>query len=249
MKKIAIATPVYNEAKNIKNLIASIEKACRTIPEISFKLLIIDDSSPDGTANIAKEAANKVKSQNLEVEVFVRKKKDGFGRAYVAGFNKLLKGNFDYILQMDADLSHNPKYIKDFIKAADKGSDLIIGSRYIKGGGTPDWGLHRKILSRGGNLYSKIILSNKISDYTGGYNMYSMSLLKKIDVNKLMSEGYGFLIELKYRALLKASSVNQVAIIFNDREHGQSKLPKNTLIKNFLLVPRLKILKLQGKFN
>jgi dolichol-phosphate mannosyltransferase len=249
MMKIAIATPVYNEAKNIEKLIASIDKVCKTIPQINFKLLIIDDSSPDGTANIAKKAANKVKSPNLNVEVFVRKKKDGFGRAYIAGFNKLLKDSFDYIIQMDADLSHHPKYIKEFIKAVDGGNDFIIGSRYVKGGGTPDWGLHRKILSRGGNIYSRLILSRRISDYTGGYNMFSTPLLEDIGINTLVSEGYGFLIELKYRSLLKSKSLAQVAIIFHDREHGQSKLPKSTLAKNFILVPRLKFLKLQGKFK
>lgn len=240
MKNIAIATPTYNEAKNIKKLIPAIEKVCKVYPKLSFTILVIDDNSPDGTADIAEATGKKVKAKNLKVQVLRRKGKEGFGKAYVHGFNELLKQNFDYIIQMDADLSHDPKYLKQFITEAEAGRDFVAASRYIKGGGTPDWGLHRKILSRGGNLYTRAFLGSKITDYTGGYNMYSSKLLKKIDTKTLQAGGYGFLIELKYRALQDSKSHAQIAIIFKDRQHGTSKIPRSTLVNNFILVPKLR---------
>lgn len=240
MTKFAIATPTYNEAGNIKKLIKAIDKNCKGMPADSFTLLVIDDNSPDGTADIAEAAAKEVKNKNFRVQVLRRKGKEGFGKAYVHGFNELLKQDFEYIIQMDADLSHDPKYLKDFVKQAGAGCDFVAASRYVKGGGTPDWGLHRKILSRGGNLYARLVLGSGVTDYTGGYNMYSADLLKKIDTGTLSSGGYGFLIELKYRALKQSDSHAQVPIIFKDRQHGKSKIPRSTLIKNFILVPRLR---------
>jgi dolichol-phosphate mannosyltransferase len=242
MRNVAIATPTYNEAKNIKKLIPAIEKFCKGFEDLSFTLLIIDDNSPDGTADVAEQAAKKLKIKNLKVQVLRRKGKEGFGKAYVHGFTVLLEQKFDYIIQMDADLSHDPKYLKDFIYAAQEGHDFVAASRYMKGGGTPDWGLHRKILSRGGNLYTRLFLGSIITDYTGGYNMYSSGLLKKINMNTLGATGYGFLIELKHRALQNATSPAQFPIVFHDRLHGKSKIPKSTLIKNFVLVPKIKFM-------
>ena len=164
--------------------------------------------------------------------------KDGLGKAYVAGFHQLLKKNYTHILQMDADLSHDPKYIPEFIQAA-KTADFIVGARYIKGGATPDWAWHRKLLSRFGNLYTRLFLGSKIHDYTGGYNMYSADLLRAIDLATLQAGGYGFLIELKYRAVTHAKIIHEVPIVFMDRLHGTSKIPRSTIIKNLLLVPQL----------
>jgi dolichol-phosphate mannosyltransferase len=240
MKNIAIATPTYNEAKNIKKLIPAIAKICKEFPKLSFTVLVIDDNSPDGTADVAEAVGKKTKVKNLSVRVLRRKGKEGFGKAYVHGFNELLKEKFDYIIQMDADLSHDPKYLKQFLSEAEAGHDFIAASRYVKGGGTPDWGMHRKVLSRGGNLYTRAFLGSQITDYTGGYNMYSTKLLKKINTKTLQAGGYGFLIELKYRALQESNSHSQVAIIFKDRQHGKSKIPRSTLINNFILVPKLR---------
>lgn len=234
--RIAIATPTYNEAKNITELITAINKVCKLFPHIDFFLLVIDDSSPDNTAEIAEKAAQNMKLKNFEVQVLRRIKKEGLGRAYVNGFNVLMRKGFDYIIQMDADLSHDPIYLKDFITKANAGHDFVVASRYCKGGETPDWSIYRQFLSRSGNIYSRLILGNSISDYTGGYNMFSASLLKLININTLGSGGYGFLIELKYRALQNARSIAQIPIVFHDRQHGQSKIPKNTLITSFLLV-------------
>jgi dolichol-phosphate mannosyltransferase len=154
--------------------------------------------------------------------------------------NYLLSKNVDHILSMDADLSHDPKYIKKFI-AASKDNQLVIGSRYVSGGATPDWPLLRIILSKYGNYYTRLFLNKRISDYTGGFNMYRSKLLEEIGLDTIESTGYGFLIELKYKASKKAESISQVPIIFRDRQHGKSKIPKSTLIKNLLLVQKLRL--------
>jgi dolichol-phosphate mannosyltransferase len=246
LKEIAIATPTFNEAKNIKLLISAVAKACKQ-DGVSCSLFIIDDMSPDHTADIAEQMAKKHQSPTFKVMILRRQGKRGFGNAYVHGFETILKkGGFDYVIQMDADLSHNPKYLKDFMKQAKAGHDFVVASRYISGGATPDWGLYRKLLSRGGNLYTRLILGSVVTDYTGGFNMYSTSLLKAIDISTLSAGGYGFLIELKYRALKQAKSPAQIPIVFHDRQHGKSKLPKSTLVKNLLLVPRIKLQKLKS---
>lgn len=237
---LAIATPTYNEAKNIVKLIDAIDSVCPKHPDINFTILVIDDNSPDKTADKAEYAGKNVKAKNLKIRVLRRNGKEGFGKAYIHGFNELLKGNFDYIMQMDADLSHDPKYINDFIKEAKSGTEFVVASRYITGGDTPDWGLHRKILSRGGNIYTRMLLGSKITDYTGGFNMFSTRLLKAIDPDSIEATGYGFLIELKAKALLMTKSSAQIPIIFKDRQHGQSKIPRSTLVKNFILVPKLR---------
>jgi dolichol-phosphate mannosyltransferase len=239
MLKLAIATPTYNEAKNIPLLIKKISKTVGKLKGVNVTLLVIDDNSPDKTADIAEQAGKQVKSKNFKVEVLRRKGKDGFGKAYVHGFKELLKKDYDFILQTDADLSHDPKYIPKFVAlAAD--NEFVVGSRYVKGGATPDWGWHRKLLSRGGNMYTRAFLGSKITDYTGGFNLYSADLLNRINIDTLQAGGYGFLIELKYRALGETNSVAQVPIVFMDRQHGSSKIPKSTIIKNFVLVPKIR---------
>lgn len=238
--KLGISIPTYNEAKNIDKLLDKLKDTLSDQKEIKTTVVVVDDSSPDNTGNIVEKFAKSYNTNNFRVKLITRKVKDGFGKACIAGFNKLLNENVDYILQMDADLSHNPKYIPKFIDSARSGYDFIVASRYVSSGGTPDWPLHRRLLSKYGNFYVRFILSNKISDYTGGYNLYSRGLLHKINLNDIKSTGYGFLIELKYKALLNCKSAKQIPIIFRDRQHGKSKIPKNTLIKNLILVPKLK---------
>lgn len=244
-KRIAIVTPTYNEASNIKRLLSSLQAVSKKEPDHSFTVFVVDDSSPDGTADVVKKLQPELKTKNFEVKLIVRKEKDGLGRAYIFGFNEVLseKTPFDYILQMDADLSHNPEYISDFLKRIKKGADLVVASRYIEGGATPDWPLYRRVLSRGGNLYTRLFLSRKVTDYTGGYNMYSADLMKKIDTKTITAGGYGFLIELKYKAINNAKEIAEVPIIFLDREHGTSKIPKSTIFKNLILVLQLRFKK------
>lgn len=241
--KFAIVVPTYNEIGNIEILTKSIRGITSLHPHDSFSMFVIDDSSPDGTADIVKEIAPKLKTSSFTVHLIVRKEKDGLGRAYIYGFGQVLESpeKFDYILQMDADMSHDPKYISSFVHQAKEGADFIVASRYIKGGGTPDWKLHRKLLSRGGNMYTRLILGSKISDYTGGYNMFSAKLMKNIGIDTITSGGYGFLIELKYKALQHAQKIAEIPIIFLDREHGASKIPKSTIFRNLVLVPKIRL--------
>lgn len=237
--KLAIAIPTYNEATNIRKLLPALKKALSGISNLDCTVFIIDDGSPDNTANIAEKWAKTNASKTFHIKVLRRKSKDGLGKAYIYGFHKILNQPFDFIQQMDADLSHDPKYLPAMLRATED-ADFVVGSRYIKGGATPDWTLNRKFLSRGGNLYTRLFLGSRITDYTGGYNLYSADLLKKIDLDALQASGYGFLIELKYNALRNCQNIVQVPIVFMDRQHGNSKIPKGTLLKNFLLVPQIK---------
>ena len=245
MLKIAIVTPTYNEIGNIEKLLTALKQVSKEHTNEMFSVFVIDDSSPDGTADLVKLLIPKLKTKNFNVNLINRKEKDGLGRAYIFGFKKVLahSDKFDYILQMDADLSHNPVYITGFLHQANRGSDFVVASRYINGGGTPDWPLYRQALSRGGNMYTRMILGSKISDYTGGFNMYKASLMRKMDIDNISAGGYGFLIELKHKALKNAKTISEIPIVFMDRQHGSSKIPKSTLIKNLYLVVKIKLSK------
>lgn len=242
--KLAVAVPTYNEITNVKKLLPALKKNLSKT-DADCTVFVIDDNSPDGTASVAEKLGKELKTSKFKVVVLKRKKKEGLGKAYVFAFHKILEKDFDHILQMDADLSHNPKYLPEFLKAAEE-ADFVVGSRYIKGGSTPDWQIHRKLLSRGGNTYTRLMLSSKVSDYTGGFNLYSADLLRKVDLDSLQASGYGFLIELKYKALQKCSDVRQVPIVFMDRQHGSSKIPRGIIIKNLVLVAKLRTDKIRG---
>ena len=243
MLRLAVVVPTYNEVKNIQNLIDSIAEVAEFNRDTELTVVVIDDSSPDGTADLIASLIPKWRSDNFSVELINKPTKSGLGAAYLYGFAILESQGFDYLLQMDADLSHDPKYIPGFVHQARAGIDFVVASRYIPGGGTPDWTWIRRFLSRGGNFYARTILSRRISDYTGGFNMYSTGLLRRMDVQTITATGYGFLLVLKYRALLNCSSIAELPIVFLDRTNGSSKMPKSTLLKNFLLVPKIKALR------
>ena len=238
--KLGISIPTYNEVNNIAKLLKAIKIELSHIKGIETTVVVGDDSSPDDTAGAVLRSAKELNDETFKIALLTRITKDGYGRACVAGFMKLLEQDVDFVIQMDADMSHDPAYLPAFIEAG-KDHDFIVASRYIKGGGTPDWSLKRRLLSRYGNLYARTILSASISDYTGGFNMYSSSLLRKVDLSTLRAPGYGFMIELKFQALQQAKSLYEIPIIFRDRQHGHSKMPKNTLLKNLILVPRIKL--------
>ncbi|MFT4028598.1 MAG: polyprenol monophosphomannose synthase [Protaetiibacter sp.] len=241
MVRLAIAVPTYNEVNNVDSLIAGISEVAEHARDVDVTLHIIDDSSPDGTADHVRALAPSVQSPNFHVEVIDKPAKEGLGAAYIYGFERILTTEPDYVLQMDADLSHDPKCIAGFIHQARVGKDFVVASRYIPGGGTPDWSFNRRFLSRGGNIYARMLLSRRITDYTGGFNMYSRSLLERISPSTIRATGYGFLLVLKYRALLSAESFIELPIVFLDRTHGSSKIPRSTLIRNFLLVPLIRL--------
>lgn len=236
---LAVVIPTYNEAKNIKQLLQAIHHISSSMPMLHVFVCIVDDSSPDNTAGLAKTQLKKLSTKRFHGIVLVRQKKDGFGKAYLHGFRHILDNHpeIQYVLQMDADLSHNPDYIPAFLDLA-RGSnfDLVIGSRYIKGGSTPDWAMGRKVLSRSANTYTRLLLGKHITDYTGGYNLYAASILQRLDLDAVVSDGYSFLLELKYLASCRGAHIAELPIIFKDRTLGTSKIPKNTALKTFLLV-------------
>ncbi|ANP73909.1 polyprenol monophosphomannose synthase [Cryobacterium arcticum] len=240
MLSVAIAIPTYNEANNVETLLVRIAKECAEEGDVAVTIAVLDDSSPDGTAQLVRDLAGRLETDTFRIRVIVKADKAGLGAAYVNGFRILVNEGFDYIMQMDADLSHDPAYLKQFFEQARKGMDLIVASRYIPGGGSPDWSLYRRFLSAGGNIYSRLMLGNKLTDYTGGYNMYSRAVLKSARPETITATGYGFVIELKHRALLASSASAEVPIIFLDRTQGTSKMPAGTLLKNFALVFRLR---------
>ena len=239
---LAILIPTFNESVNIAALLPAIKKIAENHTATQFTIVIIDDSSPDGTAQTATILGHQLASDNFRITVIAREKKEGLGKAYIDGFEKVLAWAQppQYVLQMDADLSHDPKYLSTFVEAAQSGSDLVVGTRYIKGGSCPDWAWHRKLLSLGGNWYARAVLGARITDYTGGFNMYRASILQKIIWDDIDRAGYGFLIDLKYQSLKLSTKLTEIPIIFLERQHGISKMPLTTIFQNFLLVIRIK---------
>lgn len=237
---IAIAVPTYNESANVPTLFAEIKKAVKPLKNAYITVFVIDDNSPDGTADIARRKVRKTLLPNLDVQVLVKQKKEGLGKAYIWAFRQIMKQkqHFDYILEMDADLSHDPKYLKDFVKEAQDGKDVVVASRYIKGGATPDWSWDRKFLSKFGNYYVRLFLGNDFTDWTGGHNMYKTDLLQKLDLDTLPN-GYAFQLALKDMALKCTSNTAEIPIVFPDRTEGESKIPKDTMKRTLVLVPRL----------
>ena len=231
-----IISPTYNEKKNISSLIEiilSIDK--------NYHILIIDDNSPDGTANIVKELQLKYKNLFLEE----RPGKAGLGTAYKYAFNWALKKNYDNIIQMDADLSHDPKEIKEMVRLLNN-YDLIIGSRYIDGVSVVHWPIKRLILSYGANVYARIITGLPIKDSTGGFKAWKRKVLDSIDLNGVKSQGYSFQIEMNWRAWQKKFSIFEHPIIFRDRTIGESKMSKKIMFEAIIVIWRMRIWKLFG---
>ena len=232
-----IITPTYNEKKNIETFITKIFKYS---PDAH--LLIIDDNSPDGTASKVKEL------QNVYSNIIIkeRSRKKGLGTAYIYGFTWALRQDYKYIVQMDADLSHDPKDIPRLISSL-KNYDIVIGSRYIEGVSVVNWPIRRLMLSYGANLYSRIITGMPISDGTGGFKVWKASLLRKISLSKVESQGYSFQIEMNFRAWHSKAKIKEESIIFFDRTVGESKMSKSIMYEAIFMVWKLRIWKLIGR--
>ncbi|QHF23764.1 glycosyltransferase [Rathayibacter sp. VKM Ac-2804] len=243
MLSLTIVTPTYNEADNIGELLRRVAAAVARESDVVVRSVVVDDSSPDGTAEKARALAAELETPAFSVQVLERATKEGLGAAYLWAFERILEADDapDCILQMDADLSHDPKYLADFLREVRAGADLVVASRYIPGGGTPDWTLDRKILSRGGNVYARAILGSRLTDWTGGFNLFSRELLERIHFETVDATGYGFQIALKHRALTAARQVREIPIVFLDRTEGTSKIPGNTLLRSLLLVLRIRL--------
>ncbi len=228
--KTLIVIPTYNECENIPVLIDSILNLNRDL-----NILVVDDNSPDGTGLLVSEISKK----NPRVQLLSRPGKEGLGRAYIAGLSWGLSQKYDFLFEMDADFSHRPE---DLLKLLGhlKDADFIVGSRYVPGGQTKNWGILRKIISRGGSLYSQIILGYPLQDWTGGFNGWSRAVLERIRLDTVKSNGYSFQIELKYRALKNGFKGIEVPILFEDRRVGQSKMSFKIVIEAFYRVWKIR---------
>ena len=232
--KTLIISPTYNEEKNIQQLV---DLVLGENPE--FHLLIVDDNSPDGTGDKVKSLQSVYKNLFLKT----RSKKSGLGTAYIFGFKWALKKKYDHIIQMDADLSHNPKDLPRMVKNL-KDNDVVIGSRYINGISVVNWPLRRLMLSYGANAYSRIITGMPIMDGTGGFKAWKAKVLSDIDLDSVKSQGYSFQIEMNFRAWVKSYIIKEIPIIFSDRTIGQSKMSKTIVYEAIFMVWRLRIWKL-----
>jgi dolichol-phosphate mannosyltransferase len=231
MNRALVCIPTYNERDNIGPITQAVLAA-----DPRVDILVVDDNSPDGTGQLADELAAK----DPRVRVLHREKKEGLGRAYLAAFRWALAQGYAFILEMDADFSHDPKYLPTFLDAAEGGADLVLGSRYVEGGGTVNWGVGRKVISRGGSLYARSILGVGIRDLTGGFKCFNRRVLESIDLDEVRSTGYAFQIELTYRTLRKGFTVREVPIVFEDRRVGHSKMNKKIFVEALGMVWKLR---------
>lgn len=235
--KILVIIPTFNEVENIKKIIELVLEQ-----DSSIDILVVDDNSPDGTAKIVKE----LKSSNPRINLLEREGKLGLGTAYIAGFKYAIGKEYDLIFEMDADLSHDPNEIPNFLREIQE-YDLIIGSRYIQGVNVVNWPLKRLILSYGANVYTKIITGIKLYDSTGGYKCFRRKVLESIDLDSIHSNGYAFQIEMNYKAFKKGFKLKEIPIIFVDRVEGQSKMSKKIVYEAVFMVWKLRFLSIIGR--
>ena len=231
MPRILVVTPTYDERENLAWLVRAVHGV---VP--SADVLVVDDASPDGTGAIADALA----AEDARVHVLHRPRKLGLGTAYVDGFRFALERGYDLVFEMDADLSHDPAYLPSFLAAFEAGADVVVGSRRIAGGGVRGWSMHRQALSRGGSLYSRVVLGVDVRDLTTGYKGYTRRALEVIDIESIASNGYSFQIETTYRALKRGLSVVEVPIWFVDRRAGQSKMSSGIFAEAILMPWRLR---------
>jgi dolichol-phosphate mannosyltransferase len=220
--KILVIIPTYNERENIAPLIDEIIKLNPNVD-----ILVVDDNSPDQTAQVVKEKQNLYPSK---VHLLTRPGKQGLGKAYLAGFDWGFAQGYEAMIEMDADFSHRPIDLVTLVEKV-KTHDFVIGSRYVKGGSTLNWGFFRKLISRGGSLYARLVLGYPIRDWTGGFNAWQTKVIEKIGTRNVTSEGYSFQIELKYRAMKLGFRGIEVPILFEDRRVGQSKMSSKIVLE------------------
>lgn len=230
-----IILPTYNERENLEPFVGALLKVFDN-HSLEGAILIVDDSSPDGTGRIADELA----AAHANVSVLHRPVKEGLGPAYIAGFREALRTGTRYIFEMDCDFSHEPERIPDFLRAIED-SDLVLGSRYVPGGRVVNWSFARRLISRGGSLYARLILGIPVNDLTGGFKCFRREVLEAIDLGSVGAQGYGFQIELTYRAIRKGFRVREVPITFADRQRGESKMSNRIIIEAAVVVWRLRL--------
>ena len=225
--RACVVLPTYNERENLPAIVPAILAAAQV------DVLVVDDSSPDGTGALADALA----ASHPRVRVLHRDRKEGLGRAYLAGFAEALARGYGRILEMDADFSHDPARLPDLLAT---GADLALGSRYVEGGGTENWGLGRRVLSKGGSLYARTILGLPVRDLTGGFKCFRREVLESLDLGSVRSTGYAFQIELTYRALKRGFTVREVPIVFADRRVGKSKMNRRIVVEALWMVWKIR---------
>jgi dolichol-phosphate mannosyltransferase len=231
-----LVLPTYNEAENVEAIVAAASETLDGATDGDYRILIVDDGSPDGTGEIADRLAG----EREQVEVLHRGEKNGIGPAYLAGFGYALGHGAAYAMEMDSDFSHDPADLARLLEAVRRGADLALGSRYVPGGGVSDWGLLRRLVSQGGSTYARWVLGLKVKDLTGGYKCFKREVLEAIHFDSVRSQGYAFQVELTYRAVRAGFRVVEVPIVFKDRERGESKMSWRIAAEAMWLVPKLR---------
>ncbi|MDD5449017.1 MAG: polyprenol monophosphomannose synthase [Candidatus Omnitrophica bacterium] len=231
-EKIIVVIPTYNEKENIVGLIQRIEAL-----NLNIRIIVVDDNSPDGTWQVVEDIGKRLP----RVEIVRRMAKRGLGAAYVEGFKRAIAQGADFIIGMDADFSHDPSYTPDFLKAAEE-SDVVIGSRYLEGGiSVLNWPLWRIILSSGANTYARLITGLPVNDVTSGFICYRKRALSAISLDSIESDGYSFLVEMKYRIFKKGFKIKEIPIVFVERRKGRSKMSLGVFIESVIMVLRLRL--------
>jgi dolichol-phosphate mannosyltransferase len=228
-----VILPTYNEADNVGPMVAAVRDA---LAEERVRILVVDDASPDGTGRIAGRLA----AAHDDVDVLHRPRKAGLGQAYVAGFARALAGGAGYVFEMDCDFSHDPGYLPELLDRARAGADLVLGSRYVAGGGVENWDAIRRAVSRAGSLYARTVLGAPVRDLTGGFKCFRASALEAVDFATVRSQGYAFQVELTWRALRAGLRVEEVPIVFRERREGASKMTGRIALEAAWLVPALR---------
>ena len=231
--RATVCLPTYNERENLPRMI----EALRPVLRDGDRVLVIDDNSPDGTGDVADTLA----AAHPFVAVLHRPRKEGLGRAYIAGFKRALAEGAELVLEMDCDFSHDPADVPRLIDAAENGADLVLGSRYVPGGGTRNWGLARRLISRGGSVYTGLFLHMGVKDPTGGFKCFRRQVLEQLDLDSVTPRGYAFQIELTYRAKQAGFKVVEIPITFVDRVVGQSKMSRSVVLEAIWRVPLLRV--------
>jgi dolichol-phosphate mannosyltransferase len=234
--RATVCLPTYNERENLERMV-------RALGAHDVRVLVVDDNSPDGTGEIADRLAAELEW----VDVLHRERKEGLGPAYIAGFRRALADGAEVVMEMDCDFSHDPADVPRLLDAVDAGADLVLGSRYVPGGGVGNWGAARRFISRGGSLYAQVLLQTRVRDLTGGFKAFRRQVLETIDLDAIHSLGYAFQIENTYRTLRKGFRVVEVPIRFVDREEGGSKMSRAIVLEAIWKVPLLRLRALAGR--
>jgi dolichol-phosphate mannosyltransferase len=240
MPRAIVCVPTYNERENVEALVRALGSVLDTTRD---RVLVIDDGSPDGTGEIADRLAGELPW----LDVLHRSAKEGIGRAYLAGFELALASGAELVLEMDCDFSHDPADVTRLIATCEDGVDLALGSRWVQGGGTRNWGVLRRAISRGGSLYARLVLGVGVRDLTGGFKCFRREVLETIDLDAIAARGYGFQIEGTYRALRAGFRVVEIPIVFVDRRVGESKMSGAIVLEAMCQVPVLRWKALRGR--